>query len=160
MRRIVLAAFTLIVLAACQPTTTEFTEEQKAAIADTVRQLADAFLVDMKALNLDGAMAAYAPEFVWAENGVLGARSDSILSAWRDAFASVREASGDWGEVHIKVLSPAAVVFTASFNWAVVDTAGVATGSNGVWTTVWERTVEGWKIVHGHESYQPTPEPM
>ena len=43
MRRFVLAAFTMTVLAACQPATTELTEEQKAEIAAEIRQTARAF---------------------------------------------------------------------------------------------------------------------
>jgi hypothetical protein len=41
MRRFVFAVFTLTVLAACQPVTTELTEEQKAEIEAAVRQVAD-----------------------------------------------------------------------------------------------------------------------
>ena len=160
MRRIVLAAFALGVLAACQPTATELTEVQKGAIADTVRQLADTYFADARALDFDGMMATYASELVWAENGALGANRDSLATAWRGFFAAIREVtSGNWGEVHVKVLSPTTAVYTASFDWVAVDTSGAATGSHGVWTAVWEQTAEGWKIVYGHESYVPLPAP-
>ena len=161
MRRVVLAPLTLIVLAACQPTTTELTDEQEAAIADTVRQLADTYVGDLRALNFDRMMASYASEIVVAENGVLGANRDSLLTAWRSGFASFREVTNaDWREVHVKVLGPAAAVLTGSWTSAWVDTAGVALGARGVWTGVWERGTEGWKIVYSHESYLPTPESM
>ncbi len=104
-------------------------------------------------------MAPYASEIVWAENGVLGANRDSLATAWAGFFAAIQEVtSGDWDEVHIKVLGPAAAVFTASFDWAGIDTTGAELGGRGVWTTVWERTADGWKIVQGHESYLPPPE--
>ena len=161
MRRIVLAVFAVAVLAACQPATSELTEEQKAAIADTVRQLADTFFEDFRFLDFVPAMAPYAPELVWAESGVLGANRDSLANAWGGIFASIQEVtSGEWGEVHIKVLGPAAAVFTASFDWAGVDTAGAELGGSGVWTAIWERTEQGWKIVQGHESYLPPPDSM
>jgi ketosteroid isomerase-like protein len=144
-------------LVACQPAATELTEEQRTAIADTVRQLADAFFEDFRALDIDGAMVPWASEFVWAENGVLGTNRDSLETTWRGLFAAIREVtSGEWGEVHITVLGPDAAVFTATFDWAGVDADGAPVGNPGVWTTVWLRTSEGWKIVQGHESYPTT----
>jgi ketosteroid isomerase-like protein len=123
--------------------------------------LADTYFEDFRALDFDRLVAPFASEVVWAENGVIGANRDSLDTAWSGFFASMQEVtSGDWGEVHIKVLGPAAAVFTASFDWAGVDTAGVHLGVAGVWTTVWERTAEGWKIVQGHESFLPPPASM
>ena len=159
MRRFAVAAVVLAVLVACQPATTEFTEEQRAAVADTVRQLADTFFEDFKALDFDHAMLPYASQIVWAENGVLGTNRDSLETAWRGVFASLQEVTGGiWDEVHVEALGPDAAAFTASFDWAGLDTTGAQVGASGVWTTVWQRTAEGWKIVQGHESYQPVPE--
>lgn len=55
------------------------------------------------------------------------------------------------------VLGPDAAVFTASFDWTGVDTSGAQAEVAGVWTTIWSRTDEGWKFVHGHESLLPPP---
>ena len=159
MRRLGFVALSLAFLAACQPAETEFTEEQRAAVADEVRQLADGFFEDFRTLDFDGAMAPWASRIVWAEKGVLSSNADSLTTAWRGVFASVeRVTSGDWGDVEIAVLGPNAAVFTASFDWTGVDTAGANVGASGVWTTVWERTAEGWKIVQGHESFTPAAE--
>ncbi len=155
MHRTIIPALAFCVAAvACQPATTELTEEQKAAIADTVSQLADTFFEDFRALDFDRMMAPYGSEVVWAENGALGTNRDSLVTAWSGLIAAIQEVtSGDWGEVHVKVLGPDAAVFTATFDWAGVDSSGAQVGNPGVWTTVWLRTDEGWKIVHGHESY-------
>ena len=161
MRRLVLTALSLAFLAGCQHATTEFTDEQRAAVADTVGQLADAFFEDFRALDFEGAMAPFKPGIVWAENGVMGTNIDSLSTAWGGFFASIQEVtSGDWAEVHIDVLGPDAAVFTATFDWAGVDTTGAEVGGSGVWTTVWERTPDGWRVVQGHESYLPPPESM
>ena len=160
MRRMILPLM-LFVSVACQPATVELTEEQTAAIADTVRQQADAFFDAFRAIDVDRGMAPFGSELVWAENGVLGANRDSLVTAWRGIFAAMRQVtSGDWGEVYIKVLGPDAAVFTGSFDWTGVDTTGAPMGATGVWTTVWVRTTEGWKVAHGHESYTPRVEPM
>jgi ketosteroid isomerase-like protein len=158
MRRIALAAFALIVLAACQPATTEFTDAERAAIRDTVTQLADAVFATFRALDVDGFMAPYGSEVIWSENGVLGANRDSLVGAWSGVFAGIQEVtSGDWGEVHVDVLGPDAAVFTAAFDWTGVDTSEAEVEVAGVWTTIWARTDEGWKIIHGHESLLPLP---
>ncbi len=162
MRRLAPAVLALAFMAtACQPAATELTEEQKAAIADTVRQMADTFFEDFRRLDTDGAMVPFRSITAWGENGVLGANRDSIITAWSGFFASLQEVTrGGWNEVHVNVLGPAAAVFTASFDWAGVDTTGAEVGGSGVWTTVWERTAEGWVVVQGHESYLPPPESM
>jgi ketosteroid isomerase-like protein len=158
MRRIVLSAFALIVLAACQPTVTELTDAERAAIRDTVTQLADDVFDTFKALDVDGFMTPYGPEFIWAENGVLGTNRDSLVGAWSGVFAGIQEVtSGEWGEAHVDVLGPDAAVFTATFGWTGVDTSGAEMEVTGVWTTIWARTNEGWKIIHGHESMPPLP---
>ena len=54
MRRFMLAAFAMTVLAACRPTTTELTEKQEAAIADTVRAVNAEFWSAMEAADFDG----------------------------------------------------------------------------------------------------------
>ncbi|UCG87926.1 MAG: nuclear transport factor 2 family protein [Gemmatimonadota bacterium] len=159
MRRTILAAFALCILAACQPTTTELTEEKRAAITDTVRQLADQSFDDFAALDCDRMMAVYSSDVVWAFNGVLATNRDSLVTACSEEIGSIQEVtSGDWGRVHIRVLGPDAAVFTATFDWAAVDTSGTLIGVPGVLTTVWARTTEGWQVVHGHESL-PAPEP-
>jgi len=161
MLRLAVAAVALLLLAACQPAATEFTEEQRAAVADTIRQLADTFFEDFRTLDIDRAVAPFASDVVWAENGVLGANRDSLETAWSGVFASIREVtSGEWGEVHVKVLGPDAAAYTASFDWVGVDSTGAQLGGSGVWTTIWQRTAEGWKIVQGHESYLPPPDSM
>ena len=107
-------------------------------------------------------MAPFASELVWADAGVLGANRDSLATAWSGILASIQEVtSGGWRDVHLSVLGPNVAVWAAGFDWAgVVDTAGTEMARSGVWTTVWERTAEGWKIVQGHESFLTPPESM
>ena len=56
MRRIVLAASALTVLAACQPADTALTEEQKAEIAAEVNAAFENWAAAVRALDLDGYM--------------------------------------------------------------------------------------------------------
>ena len=153
MRRMILPLM-LFVFVACQPATMEFTYEQRAAIHDTVTQLADEIVEAFRARDIDRYMAPHASEFVFVENGVIGADRDSMMNAWGNLFATFQEITTvDWIDVYVDVLGPDAAVFTGSFDWTGVDTAGSQIAANGVWTTIWTRGDEGWKIIHGHESF-------
>ena len=151
----------IVVAAACQRPAPTLTEQQQAAIADTIRQLADTYMQDIRAVDFDRVMAAYGPELVWAENSVLAANRDSLVTAWRAILATWREVTrAAWGGTHVKVLGPDAAVISAAFDWAGVDTVGAAMGTRGAWTAVYVRTDAGWKIAHAHESWVPVPTPM
>ncbi len=157
MRRMILPLM-LFTFAACQPTTTELTADQRAAIRDTVTQLADEIVEAFRTRDIARYMAPHASEFVWVENGVIGTNRDSLEAAWGSLFATFQEiTSVNWRDVYVDVLGPDAAVFTGSFDWTGVDTAGAQIAANGVWTTIWARRDEGWKIIHGHESFV-TPE--
>ena len=153
MRRMILPLM-LFALLACQPAEMELTDAERAAIRDTVTQLADEVFEAFRARDIDRFMAPYNSEFIWAENGVLSINRDSIASAWRDLFASWRDVTGgDWRDVHVGILGRDAAVFTATFDWTGVDSSGSQIGASGVWTTIWAPTDEGWKIILGHESF-------
>lgn len=142
-------------VSACQaPGPAPMTMAEREAIADTIRQLSDQFFTDFRSLDFEAAMAPYSSDIVWAEQGHLGANRDSLEAAWSGFFESIREVtSGDWEEVHVRVLGPDAAVYTASYSWAGTDLNGEPVGGPGVWTTVWVRSDQGWRIVQGHESY-------
>ncbi len=133
---------------------------ERAAIRSDVTQSADSLFDAFRRLDADAYFSFHGSDLVWAENAVLTTNQDSLFSAWKGLFASIQEVTSvDWGEVHVRVLGPDAAVFTGTFDWAGVDLSGVHVGNPGVWTAVWLRTNEGWKIVYGHESY-PTAESM
>ena len=87
MRRTVLAAFALTVLAACQPATTELTEEQK---AEAVQALADSWAGFKEAVeneDYDG-WAAYWTQDAWVLEPGQDLRGDALFDAVREMFAS------------------------------------------------------------------------
>ena len=153
MRRFILAAFALTVLAACQPATTEFTDTERTAIRSEVTQEANSLVDAFRQLDADTYASFHSTSLVWAENGAITTNRDSLTNVWRDMYATSTEAGADWEETHVRVLGPDAAVFTGSFTSHTVDSEGTRTDFQGVWTAVFARTAEGWEIVHGHESY-------
>jgi uncharacterized protein (TIGR02246 family) len=144
----------VLLAAACKGAAPTLTEQQTAAIADTVRQAADAYMRDIRALDFERVNGAYSADLVWAENGVLAVNRDSLTTAWRQVFATWRTVTrGEWKDIRVRVLGPDAAVITAGFDLAAQDTAGAPIGTRGVWTAVYVRTDAGWKIAYAHESY-------
>jgi len=71
MRRLTLSVLSLAVLAACQPATTELTEEQRSAIADTARQIQLEHYAAAERLDVAAVANNFTEDGVVASNGVL-----------------------------------------------------------------------------------------
>ena len=86
MRRILLSALAVIVMAACQPATTELTEEQKAEIAAEVRAGAEELRTTLLELDIEGFLDAYdnSEDFTFA----FGGNVYRSWSAWADMVRS------------------------------------------------------------------------
>lgn len=59
-----------------------------------------------------------------------------------------------WDEMRIKVISKDTVVVTAKFHYSFTDTNNEKTNLQGVWTALYVRRNEGWKIFMRHESFE------
>ena len=120
------------------------------------RAVADAAWGHLQAPDAETALGYYAPDAVVAGDGRL---YESFATFARDARAfyeslhEVHEAA--WHEPRVQVLSDHAAVFTATVRWVSTDTAGIRLDLRGVWTAVWLRRPEGWRIAMRHESFIP-----
>jgi hypothetical protein len=152
MRRFVLASFALTALAACQPAGTELTEEQEAAITDTIIAITDEALAALSALDVDRANAIYGRDFAYANNGVIQTDWVSIEAQDRALYGSLQSASGTWGEKHVRVLGHDAAVAVMAFSASFTDTTGVQTDMEGAVTYVFALLDVGWKIISAHVS--------
>ena len=91
MPRLALAAVSLAFLAACQPATTELTEEQKAEIAAEVASVMDEFLDAWREADYDRALSFFSndPEPTIAINTKLIHGYATIDTSARSAFAKI-----------------------------------------------------------------------
>jgi uncharacterized protein (TIGR02246 family) len=155
MRRPALAALSLALLASCQPAGTRLTDAQRAAVADTVRQLTERVL-DLTG-DADAWMDLFAtgPEFKYVQNGVILSRDD--LAEEMETFLGVcAEQSWAWDDMHVVVLGPEAAVVTAIYHGAFTDTAGQRfIFDRAVVTYVYSYRDGAWKIVQAHEYFPP-----
>ena len=155
MRRAIVAAFALTVLAACQPVTTELTEEQKAAIADTVSAVNAEFWSALEAAEFDRGMSYVynSPEAVWGYAGVVDFGWDAIYARYSPMFETMASQTLTFTESRATVLTPDVVCINQIGSAIPTDTAGVVgPEENFAVLTVWVRRDGEWKVQFGHES--------
>ena len=159
MRRFVLAAFALTVLAACQPATTELTEEQKAEIAAEVNLRLDTFWDVLRNPDYDQILEFFheSPDNISARRGtatygfVVGSAMDSISRATVDTWESQELTISETNTV---VLSHDAVYTLRVGTDAITLTSG-ETGPTRPWAAsyIWVRRNGEWRILLSHSSH-------
>ena len=73
------------------------------------------------------------------------------IGQFYNILKSVNYAS--WEEIHIEVVSDAAAIFTAKFNYGFTDHEDKTTNLTGVWTALFIQKGGSWKIRLRHESF-------
>ncbi len=152
MRRLALAALSLAFLAtACQPATTELTDEQKAAIEEEVRQVGDDMGEAWRALDFDRARSFLADDMDWAIPPMPFTTIEEIEPGARAYISGISEITLEDEDLFIRVLGPDAAVVGSTSHETVVDVNGVSSSTRTALTLVWARADGVWKLVHGHQ---------
>lgn len=149
MRRIVFAAFALTVLAACQPATTELTDEMKAEITEAVRQVnADYWAAWARMENFDAYAAYYSnhsADFPLVEFGSREEHRSAVIPIWDGLHTWEIQQM----ELGVRVLSPDEAFLAGSTVSLLTDTAGVTVVWEQDWANVWILEEGRWKLGAG-----------
>ena len=166
MRRFVLAAFALTVLAACQPATTELTEEQKATIADEIRQVYASMMATFDPIDFDGMMSFIHPDpesyFVgdpaqWVNLLAVYSNPSHMREVWEPIMATRRAQPTVVSNQYVAVLAENLALSVVEGTYAITDTLGNTTEPDRFsLTAVWGRQNATWKVLHMHQSWRPT----
>jgi uncharacterized protein (TIGR02246 family) len=154
-----MALLLLVLVGACQPGASELTDEERTAIADTVRQLT-VRLIDTWDIPMDPDLffSLLSDDARWGFNGEfeLASSDTSLTRAFMAELASgLTEADQNLENMAVRVLGPDAAVVGGILRYTEVDTAGVAGDGTQAITIIWERVAGQWKVVWGHESDPP-----
>lgn len=135
----------------------QVTVRQRTAIADTVKQLAQALFDAENQRNADVfiGQATDDPDFHYISSGNLFPSKDSLSRAAHGRVRSLQALTYTLKDGYVTVLSPDAAVFTGSYDEVAVDSAGKSSQFRDGWTAVYARRHGQWKIVHGHFSRAP-----
>jgi len=161
MRRLAFAALSLAFLAtACQPATTELTEEQKAEIAAEVNAINTGFWDAWRAADFDQGMSYYynSPDLAFGFEGAVDYGYAEIDAKYRPGMTGVVSQNITITSSETIVLAPDVVCTMETATFTVTDTAGV-TGPemSAAVQSIWVYRDGEWKIHIGHESF-PSPE--
>ncbi len=160
MRRTILPALAFCIAAvACQPATTELTEEQKAAIADTVNALLDDYWDAWRDVDFDRGMSFFldAPETAFASADQVDYGLATLDSKYRPFMATFESQEITLADSRTTVLASNAVYTMQRGTYVQTDTAGVVGDTLPfAYSMVWVRRNGEWKVLAGHQSDAPS----
>jgi ketosteroid isomerase-like protein len=153
MRRLVLAALSLAFVAACQPATTELTEERKAEIAAEVLQIRAELAAVNERLDVEAFLSFFTDDLVAAKEldvmdyETFARRIEEDFNTY-DHYVITQELA------EVSVLSEDAVAVTDKSQWVMI-----AVGGDTVWagpatfTSIFVLRDGDWKVVHLHGAW-------
>ena len=157
MRRLALAVVSLAFLAtACQPATTELTDEQKAAIAEEVNRLNGEAWDAWREADLDRALSYLddSPDVGFALEGQVLRGYAELDAYWREGFGTASRMDITISDLRTMVLAADIVILVQQGVFSVTDADGVTSPETSfALSTTWVRRDGEWKILFGHESF-------
>ena len=165
----VLCAVCLGGVLACQMTEPPLTDAEKQAIADTVRQV-NASLLDLQEQPttresfdqatetwIDDAADRYiGTPAVWVSNVSVLNTVEDVVEEWEPTIGTRMGMRSVISAEHFVVLSRESVLHVFEAEFGIKDEGGnVGALAQWVVTQLWQRTDEGWKILHYHQSWEP-----
>ncbi len=126
-------------------------QKQVLGIENEIRQAA---LDHLHARTADEALGHFHGDVIAVSNDRLFpsfAALEKDVRAYYDGLKQVDHAS--FGEMHIRVVDSKTVCITATFRYAFTDVMDEKTDLTGVWTALYVRENETWKIRMRHESF-------
>lgn len=162
--RISAALAVFMLFSACQPAPPpEFTEADRAAIAEEVMEVAQGLRSALAANDFEAQMTA------WAENAgaywvgdpamylnrlVVLTDVEAIRAYWEPAMEGRSANNLMPSEEYVAVLSPDVALHVYEGDWSVADTTGAITGEGRITgTTVFVREDGEWRQIHYHQSW-------
>ncbi len=87
-------------------------------------------------------------------NGRIYPPQDSLLNAFEDVFSHIDSQTIEFTDSRVWVISPAAAVSTNLGHGTTTDSEGIVSNYEFIWTFVYQRLDDDWKIVHSHLSFR------
>jgi len=156
MHRLTLSVLCLVFLAACQPATTELTEEQKAEIVGELRALVEGSKAAIVALDPDRLLRDYedSEEFTFTIYGDVHRSFSDWSDLVRSAFAQMGSMEGcEHSDEAIQVLALDIAVVTGDLTCSGTASAGGPFLIDHTFTAVLVKRNDQWKIVNLSETY-------
>ena len=159
-----LTRFTLVLmvgavwLSGCK-NTSEFKEQEKLAISDTINMLMDQVMNYAENASADST-------FQWLSDdsaavfmtGGMAFSAREITTLFRNAFGTIKSQQMDPLSTRTLVFSPDAAAWIGILKEKAISKDDDVTEKYLIETWLWQRENSGWKVVHYHESWMMLPD--
>jgi hypothetical protein len=157
---------------ACQTTEAPLTDAERQAIADTIRQInaaslelfeqpttRESFDRNLELWIDDEADWYVGTPAVWISNVGISNTVEELIELWEPTIGTRMGQRSIINNEHFAVLSRESVLHVFEAEFAIKDEDGNF-GALAPWvvTQLWQRTDEGWKVLHYHQSWAPAEE--
>jgi beta-aspartyl-peptidase (threonine type) len=106
--------------------------------------------------DLEGFMAGYwnSPELTFFSGAKVNSGWQSTLNHYRKTYQSEGREMGklEFSDLNVQELSPDAAFVRGAWKLTISDTKGGEKNPHGLFTLVFRKFPEGWKIIHDHTS--------
>lgn len=128
------------------------TKNQIGQIKAEVKQAANEHL---NARDAQTALSHFTADVIAVSNTQLFPSFEALAEDVKAYYNILKEVDlAEWDEMHINVVNKDTAVVTAKFRYSFTDTNNERTNLQGVWTAVYVRKYDGWKICVRHESFE------
>ena len=136
----------------------QLTDQRRAAITDTVKDLANQLFAAENRRDADVfiSQATDDPDFRYVSTGNLLPSKDSLSRSAHARVKLLQSLTYTLRQSSVTVLASDAAVFTGAYDEIVVDSSGKTLQFRDGWTAVYQRRHGQWKIVAGHFSRVPS----
>lgn len=129
-------------------------ELSKKQIAEIETEVKQAALSHLNAEDAATALSDYTEDATIANNGFLYTSKQEFTEDITAFYGSLERIDfAEWEEIRINVVSKNAATFNAKFRWESIDTSDQKMNLQGVWSALFVREGEYWKIKMRHESF-------
>jgi len=133
------------------PDPSKLSESQVAQIEAEIKQAA---IDHLNTKDADTALSHFADDIIAVSNDKLFPSLEKLSEDVRAYYKILKEVNlAAWDEIHIRVISRNAAVFTAQFRYSFTSKDNNRTDLQGIWTTLYVRDKGRWKIRVRHESF-------
>jgi len=159
MSRVAVAVAAAALIAACRPSgPPAFTDQQRAAVADSARIFANELATWMGTQGAGRPFSSFfdstASVIVASDGRISAASFDSVVSRYR-GWAPPAGAALTWDSLRVEALGPGLAHFTGAFKESFTPPSGPAYEGHGVMSAVVVHRPSGWKIAAQHTSIVP-----
>lgn len=153
------SVFIALVLAACANPRSACAQTDPSTAERAVREVLDRQVIDWNRGDLDGFLAGYwnSPKVVFQSGGQRSDGWEAMRDRYRRRYQAEGKAMGrlTFSSVEVESLGPEAMLARGRWRLTMPD----GTNPGGLFTLIFRKFPDGWKIVHDHTSAEEAVRP-